>query len=208
MKLKKLLTATLAATMVLSSAMTVCAKYEPAKEPEPTPPEWADSVVTSNATVQVGGTDVQTSVAGAYAAESIQGAAVTAALEDVKVALGLEEGQKPAIVIYDTDAKTSPNAMACVDAAISAMSADAEMVSSLYIDLGAKDKDGTWVELPDGKVALKAGLPKDADTTKKYSVICVQEGGVVTILEDKDSNPDTVTFDVQSGIATYAIVAE
>ena len=51
------------------------------------------------------------------------------------------------------------------------------------------------------------GLPKNADTSKTYSVVCVQPGGVVTILKDQDDSPATVTFEVKAGLATYAIVA-
>ena len=32
--------------------------------------------------------------------------------------------------------------------------------------------------------------------------------GVITILDDLDTNPKTVTFDVKAGLGTYAIVAK
>ena len=54
---------------------------------------------------------------------------------------------------------------------------------------------------------MAVGLPKGADTTKTYSIICVQPGGVVTMLEDIDTNPKTVTFDVKAGLGTYALAA-
>ena len=55
--------------------------------------------------------------------------------------------------------------------------------------------------------AMVVGIPK-VDVTKTYSMVCVQPGGVVTILEDQDANPKTVTFAVQAGLGTYAIVAK
>ncbi|MDE7275027.1 MAG: hypothetical protein K2N95_18610 [Lachnospiraceae bacterium] len=206
MKLKKVLAATLAAAMVMSSAMTVCAGYydssSSSSESSTTEPEDAQA---ANAPVAVAGVTVRTSIAGAYAAKSVQGTAVITPLAEVKVSLGLTGSQQPAITIYDTDPGKSPKALACVNAAADALGA--EVLTSLNIDLGAKE-DGKWVTLSDGSVALSTGLPKDADPTKVYSAICVQPGGVVTILEDQDTNPLTVTFEVMAGIGTYAIVAK
>lgn len=108
---------------------------------------------------------VRTSVAGAYAAKSVQGTAVVTPLATVKASLGLTGAQKPAITIYDTDPKKSPAALASINAAASALGA--EVLTSLNIDLGAKE-NGKWVRLSNGSVALSAGLPKGADPTKIY----------------------------------------
>ena len=210
MKIKKILAATLAATMVMASAMTVCAGSTQASSggggTAEAPKTFAEKAeVASNAIVKVAGLDVRTSLSGVYAAQKVRGCAVTTDLATVKANLGLKTGQNPKIVIYDTDAKKSDKAMACVNAAAEALGGT--VVASLNIDLGAVEK-GKWIELKDGSVAMAVGLPKDADTTKTYSVICVQPGGVVTILEDKDTNPKTVTFDVKAGLGTYALVAK
>lgn len=218
-RMKKVLAATLAATMVMASAMSVCAAT-----PTPKPgsgsssssssteststvsAEVAAATFTENAPVIVGGKVVQTSVAGFYGAKTVEGCAINLSTEDIKAALNLGNGEKPAVVIYDTDQKKSSAAMASVNAAIEALGGG-KMVASLNIDLGAR-KDGKWVELKDGSVAMKTGLPKDADTTKTYVVICVQPGGATTVLEDQDTNPATVTFAVQAGLGTYALVAK
>ena len=55
---------------------------------------------------------------------------------------------------------------------------------------------------------MVVGLPKGVDTTKSISIICVRPGGKTTILEDTDTNPKTVTFELQAGLGTYAIVAQ
>lgn len=215
--MKKVLAATLAATMVMASAMTVCATTENAgsgssssstTQETSTPATYAEANSQSaGASVKVGGVAVQTSIAGVYAAESLKGVAVvTTPAADLAAALSLTSGQKAAIIIYDTDQKKSTAAMVSVNAAIEALGG-ADLVSTLNIDLGAK-QNGKWVTLSNGSVALKAGLPKTADTTKTYSVICVQPGGATTILEDQDTNPATVTFAVQAGLGTYAIVAK
>lgn len=219
MKLKKILAATLAATMVMSSAMTVsaCGDYygssssssttttsEPAPAPSPISSQ-PGTVQSANASIKVAGVAVKTSIGGAYAAKSVQGVAVTTSLDTVKANLGLTGSQKPAITIYDTDPKKSPAALASINAAAEALGG--EVLTSLNINLGAKE-NGKWVTLSNGGVALATGLPKGADTTKTYCAILVQPGGVVTILEDQDTNPNTVTFEVKAGIGTYAIVAQ
>lgn len=215
MKLKKILAATLVATMVLSSAMTVCASgygYSDAGSSSSSSSSESSSaasedVKAANVPVAVAGSNVTTTIAGGYAAKTVQGTAVITPIAEVRASLGLKDGQVPAITIYDTDPAKSPAAMACVNAALQAMGTGAEAVAVLNIDLYAK-QNGNVVTLEDGSVAMVAGLPKNADLTKTYSVICVQPGGVVTILEDRDANPATVTFDVQAGIGTYALVAQ
>jgi hypothetical protein len=203
MKLKKILAAALATTMVLGSVLTVSATVQ--EEPTPTPTYEQQHSLAANAKVTVGGTEVKTSVSGVYAAKSVQGAAITTDLSTVKSSLGLTGSQKPVVIIYDTDVKKSHLAMDSVNAAIEAMGGS--YVTSLYIDLSAKE-NGKKIKLADGSVAMSTGLPKTADTSKTYSVVCVQPGGVTTILEDQDTNPKTVTFAVSAGIGTYAIVAQ
>ena len=208
MKLKKILVTTLAATMVMSSVMTVGAKGKygssEASVPSPVSSE-PETIQRTTEPVKVAGDNVQTSIGGAYAAKSVQGTAVTTPLDSVKANLGLTDTQRPAITIYDTDPKKSPAALESINVAAEALGG--EVLTSLNIDLGAKE-NGKWVTLSDGAVALATGLPKDADKTKTYCAILVQPGGVVTVLEDQDTNPDTVTFEVKAGIGTYAIVAQ
>lgn len=211
MKVKKILAATLAATMVMASALTVCAATTQSggsgssESSDYIPQTYAEQAkVEANASVKVAGVPVKTSVAGVYAAQKVQGCAVKTDLATIKADLGLKAGQTPKIIIYDTDAKKSSAAMVSVNAAAEALGA--EVVATLNVDLGAVEK-GKWVVLTDGTVSLAVGLPKNVDTTKTYSIICVQPGGETTILEDIDTNPKTVTFAVKAGLGTYALVA-
>ena len=209
MKIKKILAATLAATMVMASALTVCAGTTisggSGSSESYIPKSYAEkATVTANATVTVNGQKVVTSVAGIYAAQKVQGCAVKTDLATVKANLGLKLGQNPKIVIYDTDSEKSSAAMVSVNAAAEALGAT--VVATLNVDLGAME-NGKWITLTDGSIAMAVGLPKDADTTKTYSIICVQPGGETTILEDLDTNPNTVTFDVKAGLGTYALAA-
>lgn len=221
-KVKRFLTAALAATMVMASAVTVSATGDPGpgvSSNDTTSTDsgssdsgssqattYADEMSQSaDAVIAVAGSNVKTSVAGVYAALKVQGVAVTTPVASVKASLGLSANQTPAIIIYDTDEQKSYLAMACVNAA--AESINGTVVASMNIDLGAK-QDGKWVTLSSGTVGLVTGLPKGADTNKEYCAVCVQPGGIVTILEDQDTNPATVTFEVQAGLGTYAIVAK
>lgn len=236
MKMKKVFAAVLAATMVVSSGTTALAAGSGSAAPAgsgssssvvtedfvsaPTGGGWSDNsssgtgssavdeaikatVKSAGAAINVAGSSVKTSIAGAYAAKEVQGVAVIDSLADVKANLGLKNGQTPYIMVFDTSAKKSPLAMACVDAAAEALGG--EVAAVLNVDLGAKEK-GKLITLSDGSAAMVAGLPKGVDTSKTVSVICVRPGGTTTILEDKDANPATVTFDVAAGLGTYAIV--
>lgn len=222
--LKKILATTLTATMVMASALTVSATTNNAgsgsessssssdSSEESSPATYAEQNSQSeDAAITVGDVVVKTSISGVYAAKTVQGCAITASKTNVVASLGLSGNQKAAIIIYDTDQKKSSKAMVCVNAAIESMqrntAGSVDMVAVLNVDLGAKE-DGKWVTLSSGSVGMKTGLPKGADTTKTYSVICVQPGGKITILEDQDTDPKTVTFAVQAGLGTYALVAQ
>ena len=159
---------------------------------------------TSGAEISVAGSKVKTSVAGAYAAKKVQGVAVTNSLADVRSKLKLSGNQTPYVMIFDTDVKKSSKAMDSINAAVTALGGG-EIAATLNIDLGAKEK-GRYVSLSDGSVGMVVGLPKGVDTSKVVSVVCVRPGGKTTILEDTDTNPATVTFEVQAGLGTYAIV--
>ncbi len=218
MKMKRILAVVLAATMVMASALTASAttsisgagscdsssdssSSSNSSESATVAPK---EVMTANATMEIAGSKVKTSIAGGYAAKKVEGVAVTTPMADVKTKLGLKAGQTPYVIIYDTDAKKSHLAMDCVNAATESIGAT--FVAAINVDLGAKE-NGKFVSLKDGSIAMVVGIPK-VDVTKTYSMVCVQPGGVVTILDDLDTNPKTVTFEVKAGLGTYAIVAK
>ena len=236
-KVQKVLALTLAATMMFASALTVSASSggsagvtgsagsagfagstESSGSEESAASESSDggsgssesavsSVQTfaSGASVTVGGSKVQTTIAGAYAAKSVAGVAVITPMTALKASLGLSGSQTPYIMVFDTDPKKSNLAMNCVNAAVEALGGS--LVTTLNVDLGAKE-NGKWIALSSGGAGLVIGLPKTADTSKTYSIVCVQPGGVVTILQDQDASPATVTFEVKAGLGTYGIVAK
>lgn len=228
---KKFLTVALVATMVMASTLTVAAsggsggssgsKSSSSSSSESTSeaaggstydgtgeasaPAPSVPVYGANAAITVAGAAVRTTVAGAYDVKVLQGAAVTTPLADVKASLGLTGSQTPYIMVFDTDPKKSNLAMNCVNAA--AESLGGQVVGAINVTLGAKE-NGRLVTLTNGSAGMVVGLPKNADPSKTYYVVRVQPGGVITILNDVDSSPATVTFDVSAGIGTYGIVAQ
>lgn len=170
-----------------------------ASAPAPSVPVYG-----ANAAIAVAGSAVRTTIAGAYDVKVLQGAAVTTPLAEVAASLGLTGSQTPYIMVFDTNPQKSYLAMNCVNAA--AESLGGQVVGAINVTLGAKE-NGRLVTLTSGSAGMVVGLPKNADPSKTYCVVCVQPGGVITILNDVDSSPATVTFDVSAGIGTYGIVA-
>lgn len=219
--MKKLLVATLIATMLMSSTLTVCAADGSGGSETPTTESSsshhknsssnnsssvkADEIKGTGASMSVGGSSITTSVAGVYSAKTIAGGAIITPLAEVAASLGLTDGQSPYVMMFDTDVTKSDKAMACINASAEAMGGT--LVSTLNIDLGAKQA-GNFMPLSNGSINMVAGLPATADMAKTYSIICVQPGGVITVFEDQDINPNTVTFEVKAGLGTYGIVAK
>lgn len=208
--MKTLLTVALVATMVVGSAFSVCAKTDSGdggagETISAAEAEVKAATTTPGQTVAVGGKYVQNTIQNIVMSKQAQGAVVSTPLDTVKAALGLKLGQNPKLLVYDLDTKKSTAAMTSINAAIDAL--QGSFVTAFDIDLSAVENDKK-VTLTDGSVAMAMGLPKGVDTTKTYVMVCVQPGGVTTVLEDKDSNPATITFEVQAGLGAYALVAK
>ena len=78
----------------------------------------------------------------------------------------------------------------------------------INLELG-KMAGGKYSLLPsDGaEIRVSFGIPKNfAQANKTFAVVCVRAGGAVSILEDVDDNPNTVTFDTTGGAGAYAII--
>lgn len=214
-KIKRALTGILAATMVMASVFTVNAGSgsggsgagdDGGSVESVESAEVAAITKSAGATISVAGSSVKTTIAGGYAAKNVEGVAIITPLADVKASLGLKSGQTPYIIVYDLNPQKSYKAMDSINAAAEALGAS--VVTSLNVDLGAR-QDGKFVSLSGGSIGMVAGIPKASiDPTKTYSVVKVQLGGAVTVLDDLDTNPNTVTFEVAAGPAAYSIVAK
>lgn len=162
------------------------------------------SVASVPTTSSVAG--VKSTVAGVYLASNVRGTAITTGLATISDGYGLTAGEKPYARIYNMDAKKSYLAQACIDNAAASMGAVAG--PAINVEIG-KMASGKFSLLPaDGAaISLKVGIPKSfAQSDKTFAVVAVRPGGVVSVLTDTDTNPDTVTFDTTAGQAVYALI--
>ena len=228
--IKKVLTGALAFSLVMAPVMSVDAATEMGKEEKEfleellaeagllpsaeddedysfsAPAEEATSSIVEviPTTSEVSG--VKTSTAGTYLATSVNGSAITTEAAAVSESYGLTGTEKPYSKFMNLDTKKSPLAKQTIDAA--AQSQGAEVGPMLNIELG-KLSDGKYSLLPsDGDaIRIALGVPRNfTDDSKTFAVVCVRAGGEVSILEDVDDNPNTVTFDTTGGAGAYAII--
>ncbi|MDD6812330.1 MAG: hypothetical protein PUD93_10760 [Lachnospiraceae bacterium] len=149
---------------------------------------------------------VKTSVAGVYMATSVNGTAITTGLADIASSYGLAAGEKPYARIYNMDTKKSPLAAAAIDQAAAAKGA--VVGPYVNVELGKLSSGKFSLLASEGApITLKFGIPKSfAQDGKTFAVVCVRPGGAVSILEDTDTNPNTVTFNTTGGQGAYAII--
>ena len=149
---------------------------------------------------------VKSTVQGVYIATSVNGTAIATGLSTIASGYGLAAGEVPYARFSNMDVKKSNLAKAVIDDA--AASLGATVGPCINIEIGKK-ADGKFSLLSqDGeKITIKVGIPKSfAQDGKTFAVICVRPGGAVAVLQDTDTNPDTITFDTTGGQGAYAIV--
>lgn len=217
--IKKMLTGALAASLVMAPMMSVSAA---STTPSSTSPSVVEEVVVSSApstsnedassspVVEVPTTSsvagAKTSTAGVYLATSVKGSAVSTSVASIAEGYGLGKGEKPYAKFTNLDVKKSPLAKQAIDFAAS--SQGATVGPMVNIELG-KMAGGKYSLLPsDGaEIKIALGIPKNfAKDGATFAMVCVRAGGVVSILEDVDDNPDTITFATTGGAGTYAII--
>lgn len=210
--IKKLMVSALMVSLVMAPVMGVSAATTTTVNVETVVNE-AISASTSGAittvaevpsTSSVAG--VTTTVAGVYLAQKVNGTAVTTAVSTIAQGYGLASNEKPYAKFSDMDPKKSYAAKAVIDAV--AASQGATVGPMLNIELG-KMTAGKYSLLPsDGApIRLSVGVPGNfVQSGKTYAVVRVRAGGAVTILQDIDANPNTVTFDTTGGAGAYAII--
>lgn len=208
--IKRMMTGVLAASLVMAPVMSVGATTTTVSGnavgetiASSTSGE-VTTVVEVPSTSTVAG--VQTTVAGVYLATSVNGSVVTTGTAAISSAYGLTGSEKPYAKFSNLDAKKSPLAKQAID--LAAASQGATVGPMLNVELG-KMTAGKYSLLPSDGAAIRLsfGIPKNfAQADKTYAVVCVRAGGIVTILQDVDTNPDTVTFDTTGGAGAYAII--
>lgn len=211
--IKKMLTGVLAAALVMAPAMSVVAAPTSEVASGSTVADEAASTSDSTSTavtVSVPASStvagVKTTTKGTYLAKSVNGAAITTGASTISSSYGLKSGETPYTKMSDLDPKKSHLAKAAIDQA--AASQGAEVGPMINLELG-KMAGGKYSLLPsDGaEIRVSFGIPKNfAQANKTFAVVCVRAGGAVSILEDVDDNPNTVTFDTTGGAGAYAII--
>lgn len=149
---------------------------------------------------------VWSSVSGVYLATNVNGAAITTPLDTIAGSYALAAGERPYVRVYNFDGKKSTAAQAVIDNAAAALGATVGPV--INFELG-KMSGGKFTLLPSegAAVNVKFGIPKSfAQADKTFAIICVRPGGAVTVLQDLDTDPNTITFATTAGQGAYAIV--
>lgn len=170
--------------------------------------DGGESYVSSIAEIPVTNTvaGTKSTVQGVYVATSVNGTAITSSLAGIAGSYGLAAGEVPYVRFSNMDAKKSNLAKAVIDSAASAVGAT--VGPCINIEIGKKAGGQFSLLSQEGeKISVKVGIPKSfAQDGKTYAVICVRPGGAVSVLQDTDTNPNTITFDTTGGQGAYAIV--
>lgn len=170
--------------------------------------DGGESYVSSIAEIPVTNTvaGTRSTVQGVYIATSVNGTAITSSLAGIAGSYGLANGEVPYARFSNMDVKKSNLAKAVIDNAASAIGAT--VGPCINIEIGKKAGGQFSLLSQEGeKISVKVGIPKSfAQDGKTYAVICVRPGGAVSVLQDTDTNPNTITFDTTGGQGAYAIV--
>jgi len=149
---------------------------------------------------------VKTSVAGVYLATSVNGSAITTPLTSIAQSYALAAGERPYVRVYNFEGKKSPAAQAVIDNAAAALGATVGPV--INFELG-KMAGGKFSLLPSegAEISVKLGIPASfAQGDKTFAMIRVRPGGAVAVLQDLDTDPNTITFATTAGQGAYAII--
>ena len=209
--IKRMMTGVLTAALVMAPVMSVGATTTSGSTTSAADQIISTSTAGEVATVaEVPSTSavagVKSSVTGVYLATSVSGSVVSTSVAAIAEGYGLTGSEKPYAKFTNLDAKKSPLAKAAIDAA--AASQGAVVGPMLNVELG-KMAGGKYSLLPSDGAAIRLsfGIPKNfAQADKTYAVVVVRAGGVVSVLADVDTNPNTVTFDTTGGAGAYAII--
>ena len=204
--LKKVVSCALALSLVVAPVMGANASNVSSTQGSAAVVSSDGTVATADipSTSSVG--SVTTTVTGVYLANKVNGTAITTGIADLKTGYGLTGNEKPYAKFSNMDAKKSYLAKACIDAAAAANGA--EVGPLVNIELGKMAAGKYSLLSSDGaNIRIAIGIPKSfAKDGMRYAVVCVRQGGVVSLLADVDSDPNTVTFDTKGGVGAYAII--
>ena len=205
---KRILTGALAAVLVMAPSVGAFASTNsgtaaPTTSTTTTAPEVVNPFKEVKTTSTVAG--VKSQVEGAYLLQKGVGVAITSNVAAIAEAYGFAKGETPYAKVFDMDVKKSNLAKASLDGV--ALAYGGKNVAYINMELG-KMANGHYTLLPGGvDIAATFSIPKEAvEVGANYAVIRVVAGGEFTLLEDTDTNPETVSFVTTGGAAAYSIV--
>lgn len=149
----------------------------------------------------------ETTIPGIYMTHLTRGCAVLTTKDSIRTLCNVPKytGQEPFIKVVDTDSKNSTQAIAVINQAANELGV--EVGPMLNIELGVIKDRTEFSYLEGGPIRLIVGTPGSfMDRSKNYAMLCVREGGAISIYPDVDDNPWSVTFDTTGGAGTYAII--
>lgn len=205
---KRILSGALAVALVMAPSVGAFATTTVPTAPTTTKTETAAPAVVDTfkevqATSAVAG--VKSEVTGAYLLQKGVGVAITSNAAAIAEGYAFAKGETPFAKVFDMDVKKSVKAKASLD--FVAQAYGGANVAYVDMELG-KMTNGHYTLLPGGAdIAVTFSIPKNAvDAAAKYAVVRVVAGGEFTLLEDTDSNPETVSFVTTGGAGAYSIV--
>lgn len=159
--------------------------------------------VEASSAVVLNGKEVTSTITGCFYAPNVNGVAAITQKAEINKALGLKDGETASVRVFKSF--YGPNAQQCVADTVKAL--QAELGPVLDINMGKIGRDGKFVNVQEiaGPVAFTVGIPNTfQDAGSSYYMIHVQPGGKITVLEDMDTDPTTVTF-ATTGFGVFAI---
>ena len=205
--IKRMLCGALALSLVLAPSMSTLATTGAANVPGNAVVAEVQETATA-ATVAYTTTSnaagIASQVGGVYILRRGIGVAITTPASTIAANYGLVAGERAFIKAMDMDVRKSNLAYQCMTNTAAAYGAT--IVGTINLELG-KMSGGRYSLLEAGaEVPVTFSVPRAAQG-QRIGVIRVQEGGVVTVFEDMDTNPATVSFNITGGAGAYAIIA-
>jgi hypothetical protein len=197
--IKRVLTATLAAALVLVPSMGTLASTKSAAVTGNITPATVATVSYKTSSSVAG---VKSSIDGVWITNEGVTGVVTTPAATVAAALGLGAGERPLVKVYDVDERKSNLAWGSATGAAAAYGGT--IYGSLNVELG-KMAAGKYSLTTAGAVAMSFNVPAKAQAGN-VAVVCVQPGGAVTILRDTDTNPATVSVSIPAGQSMLAFI--
>ncbi len=193
--IKRVVAVAMATSLVLG--MSVMAMATDAPVPQD-PPKSEVEKLEAQTTNTVAGT--KSSTAGVNLATTLDGFAVAAPV--ASVASGLDKGEAPFTKVYNFDAKKSTAAKSVIDTV--AAGSGLTVGKTINFEMGTV-KGGKYTPAEaSGKIA--ESVPVKLGAAGGYTGAIQVSGNGVNILEDQDTNPNTVTVNVAPVRSVIALV--